>query len=61
MSGPDDDFFANVIRRLATTTVAATANGYPRLADATIEVQYVITSRIKASSASLEPVKLFRT
>ncbi len=52
MSGPDDEFFANVIRRLATTTVAATANGYPRLTDATIEVQYVITSRIRPWLAS---------
>ena len=54
MSGPDDDFFADVIRRLATTTVAATGNGYPRLADATIEVQYVITSRIRPWLATLD-------
>ena len=36
-----------MIHSLATTTVTATSNGFPRLADATIEVQYVITSRIR--------------
>jgi len=47
MSSPDDDLFVDVIRALAHTTVVATSNGFPRLADATIEVQYVITSRIR--------------
>ncbi len=47
MSSPDDDVFVNVIRTLANTTAVASSNGFPRLADATIEVQYVITSRIR--------------
>ncbi len=57
MSSPDDDVFANVIRTLANTTVVATSNGFPRLADATIEVQYVITSRIRPwlAAQSLAP------
>ena len=57
MSSPDDDVFANVICTLAETTVVATSNGFPRLADATIEVQYVITSRIRPwlAAQSLAP------
>ena len=47
MSSPDDDVFVDVIRTLANTTVVAISNGFPRVADATIEVQYVITSRIR--------------
>ncbi len=47
MSSPYDEVFVNVIRTLANTTVVATSNGFPRVADATIEVQYVITSRIR--------------
>jgi hypothetical protein len=54
MPGPDDDVFADVIRRLAATTVVATAKGYPRVADATIEVQYVVTSRIRPWLATRE-------
>ncbi len=57
MSSPEDDVFANVIRSLANTTVVATSNGFPRLADATIEVQYVITSRVRPwlAAQSLAP------
>ncbi len=57
MSSPDDDVFLNVIRTLANTTAFAISNGYPRLADATIEVQYVITSRIRPwlAARSLAP------
>ena len=57
MSSPDDDVFVNVIRTLANTTAVAISNGYPRLADATIEVQYVITSRIRPwlAAGSLAP------
>ena len=47
MSSPADDVFSNVICTLANATVVATSNGFPRVADATIEVQYVITSRIR--------------
>ena len=57
MSSPDDDVFVNVIRTLANTTAVAISNGYPRLADATIELQYVITSRIRPwlATGSLAP------
>ena len=57
MSSPDDDVFVNVIGTLANTTAVAISNGYPRLADATIEVQYVITSRIRPwlAAGSLAP------
>ena len=57
MSSPDDDVFVNVIRTLANTTAVAISNGYPSVADATIEVQYVITSRIRPwlAARSLAP------
>jgi hypothetical protein len=57
MSSPNDDVFVNVIRTLANTTAVAVSNGYPRLADATIELQYVITSRIRPwlATGSLAP------
>ncbi len=57
MSSPNDDVFVNVIRTLANTTAVAVSNGYPRLADATIELQYVITSRIRPwlAAGSLAP------
>ncbi len=57
MSSPNDDVFVNVIRTLANTTAVAVSNGYPRLADATIELQYVITSRIRPwlATESLAP------
>ncbi len=57
MSSPDDDVFVNVILTLAKTTAVAISNGYPRVADATIEVQYVITSRIRPwlAAESLAP------
>ena len=47
MSAPEDEVFADVIRTLANATVVATSHGYHRVADAAIEVQYVITSRIR--------------
>ncbi len=57
MSSPDDDVFVDVIRTLANTTAVAVSNGYPRLADATIEVQYVLTRRIRPwlAAGSLAP------
>ena len=53
MSSPNDDVFVNVIRTLANTTAVAISNGFPRLADATIELQYVITSRLYGSLSTL--------
>ncbi len=57
MSGPHDDVFVKVIRTLANTTAVAISNGFPRLADATIELQYVITSRVRPwlAAGSLAP------
>ena len=57
MSSPDDEVFVNVIRTLANTTAVAISNRFPCLADATIEVQYVITSRIRPwlAARSLAP------
>ena len=39
--------FDRAIRALAEATIAASAGGHARVADATIEVQYVITSRVR--------------
>ncbi len=47
MPDTDKDIFAEAIRTLADATSMATAKGYHGVANATIEVQYVVTSRIR--------------
>ncbi len=47
MADTADEVFDRAIRALAEATIAASAGGHARVADATIEVQYVITSRIR--------------
>ncbi len=47
MPDTDKDIFAEAIRTLADATSIATAKGYHGVANATIEVQYVVTNRIR--------------
>ena len=47
MADTTDAVFDRAIRALAEATIAASAGGHARVADATIEVQYVITSRVR--------------
>ena len=47
MAATNDEVFTGVIHSLARTTAAAVANGYSGVAYATIEVQYVISTRIR--------------
>ena len=47
MPDTDKDIFADAIGTLADATSTATAKGYHGVANATIEVQYVITSRVR--------------
>lgn len=47
MADTADAVFDRAIHALAEATIAASAGGHARVADATIEVQYVITSRVR--------------
>ncbi len=47
MAETADAVFDRAIRSLAEASIAATTGGHARIADATIEVQYVITSRVR--------------
>ena len=47
MPDTDKDIFADAIGMLADATSIATAKGYHGVANATIEVQYVVTNRIR--------------
>ena len=47
MPDTDKDIFADAIGTLADATSTATAKGYHGVANATIEVQYVVTNRIR--------------
>ncbi len=47
MPDTEKDIFADAIGTLADATSTATAKGHHGVANATIEVQYVITSRIR--------------
>ena len=47
MADTTDAVFDRAIGALAEATIAASAGGHARVADATIEVQYVITSRVR--------------
>ena len=47
MADTTNEVFDRAIRALAEATIAASAGGHARVADATIEVQYVITSRVR--------------
>ena len=48
----DNDIFADAIKTLADATSIATAKGHHGVANATIEVQYVITNRIRPWTAT---------
>ncbi len=52
MSGSHEDIFKRVIHALSHATLAATSNGYPGVAYAAIEIQYLITSRIRPGLAT---------
>ena len=47
MADTADAIFDRAIRALAEAAIAASTAGHARVADATIEVQYVITSRVR--------------